>query len=384
MRRHSWRRAPLPLRLITPVLIVTAAAAATPATAAAPGSAAHRLSGTPTCGPSIAKNEPTIASNPPPAAPRYFADDFPVITDSRLRLPLGGFGGLHFHARLHRTPVIFVHGNQADAQNWLSVMLQFQNDAHYSMQEMYALSYNGLGNAGPGSPLTDPPTQPDRDYFTQNPQALANGGHGAADDDEVPDLCRFIEAVQWYTGSRQVDIVTHSLGVTIARELMRLYPSLARDVTAFVGIAGGNHGTTVCRGLETSWYGCNEIAPGTPWLARLNGPNGARETYGPTRWMTIYNGLEGDPLFVGPDATSPQLKGADNRTFPGAYHNDLRVNPSEVDTYLPFLLTEGQAGPGAFPGGAQLARRITAAQPDGRSGELCGVPKLTGPTSNCG
>jgi hypothetical protein len=51
---------------------------------------------------------------------------------------------------------------------------------------------------------------------------------------------------------------------------------------------------------------------------------------------------------------------------------------------LPFLLTEGQAGPGAFPGGAQLARRITAAQPDGRSGELCGVPKLTGPTSNCG
>jgi pimeloyl-ACP methyl ester carboxylesterase len=342
-----------------------------------------RLPGSPTCGPSIAKNQPTLASNPPPAAPSYLARDFPVIQDSRLHVPIGGFGGLRFRAPLHHTPVIFVHGNQADAQNWLSVMLQFQNDAHYTMQEMYALSYNGLGNAGSGTPVTDPPTQPDRDYFSQNSQALGNGGHGAADDDEVPDLCRFVEAVQWYTGSRKVDIVTHSLGVTITREFMRLYPSLARDVTAFVGIAGANHGTTICRGIETEWYGCNEIAPGTPWLARLNGPHASRETYRPTRWMTIYDGSEGDPLFAGPDARSPRLKGADNRTFPGAYHNDLRVNPAEVDTYLAFLLAHGQAGPGADRKGSRQARRITAKRPDGRSGELCGVPKLTGPTANC-
>jgi pimeloyl-ACP methyl ester carboxylesterase len=365
------------------VALLAAAIAATPATAGPLSSHLHRLPGSPGCGPSVAGNQPTLASTPPPAAPNYFGPGFPTIQDSRLHVPSGGFGGLRFHAPLHHTPVIFVHGNQADAQNWLSVMLQFQNDAHYTMQEMYALSFNGLGNASSGAPVTDPPTQQDRDYFSQNPQALSNGGHGAANDDEVPDLCRFIEAVQWYTGSRQVDIVAHSLGVTIARELMRLYPTLARDVTAFVGIAGGNHGTTVCRGLETTWYGCNEIAPGTPWLAGLNGPNGSRETYRPTRWMTIYDGLEGDPLFVGPDSGSPQLKGADNRTFRGAYHNDLRVNPAEVDTYLAFLLTHGQAGTGADRSGARQARRITADQPDGRSGELCEVPKLTGPTTNC-
>jgi len=342
------------------------------------------LPGTPTCGPSIAPaNQPTTASTPPPAAPSYFAKDFPQIRDSRLKVALGGFGGVRRGATLTHTPVVFVHGNQADAQNWLSTMLQFQNDAGYTMQEMYALSYNGLGNAGSGTPVTDPPTTPDQDYFNQNSAALTNGGHGAADDDEVPDLCRFIEAVQWYTGSYQVDLVTHSLGVTIARELMRLYPSLAKDVVAFVGIAGGNHGTTVCRGLETTWYGCNEIAPGTAWLATLNGPNGSRETYGPTKWMTIYDGVEGDPLFVGPDATSPQLNGAVNRTFPGAYHNDLRVNPSEVDTYLPFVLAHGQAGPYADAAGPITARQITAKQPDGRTGNLCGVPALTGPVAGC-
>jgi len=338
----------------------------------------------PKCGPSIApKNQPTTASTPGPQAPRYFAKDFPVIKDSRLGFALGGFGGIRRGAPLHHTPVIFVHGNQADAQNWLSPMLQFQNDAGYTMQEMYALSYNGLGNAGSGAPVTAVPTTPDQDYFNQNSAALTNGGHGAADDDEVPDLCRFIEAVQAYTGSRQVDIVTHSLGVTVARELMRLYPSLAKDVVAFVGIAGGNHGTTVCRGLETTWYGCNEIAPDTAWLATLNGTNGDRETYGPTKWMTVYDGVEGDPLFVGPDATSPQLKGADNRTFPGAYHNDLRVDPAEVDTYLPFLLAHGQAGPYADKSGAATARQITATQPQGATGNLCGVPKLTGPVTGC-
>jgi hypothetical protein len=129
-----------------------------------------------------------------------------------------------------------------------------------------------------------------------------------------------------------------------------VYPQLAKDVVAFVGIAGANHGTTVCRGLETTYYGCNEIAPGTSWLAALNGLDGSRESYGPTHWQTIYDGLEGDPFFVGADEGSPQLlgddrlqrlrrrpvlrradeglaraHGADNRTFPGAYHNDRRA-----------------------------------------------------------
>ena len=271
-------------------------------------------------------------------------------------------------------PVVFVHGNQADAQNWLAVMLQFQRLAGYSMQEMYAVSYNGLGNFYAGAPATQP-TQPDEDYFQQNPNGFGNGGHGAADEDEIPDVCRFIEAVQSYTGSPYVDIVAHSLGVTIVRKLMADYPELARHVRAFVAIAGANHGTSVCRGIESSYYGCNEIAPGSPWLAKLNALG---ETPGSTAYMTVYNGSAGDPLFDPPlDEQSPRLAGATNRTYAGAYHNDLRVDPTEVDDYLAFLLLRGQnAAPSARE--RALARLLTRQHPDGRSGTLCGIPTLTG------
>ena len=328
------------------------------------------------CRPSAASpDQPTNGNSTPPAAPRYFAHDFPAVADSRLHVPVGGFGGLRRGAHLQHVPVVFVHGNQADAQNWLSVMLQFQRLASYSMQEMYAVSYNGLGNFYAGAPVEAAPTTPDQAYFQQNPNGFANGGHGAADEDEVPDLCRFVEAVQAYTGSEQVDIVAHSLGVTIVRKLMADYPQLARHVRAFVAIAGGNHGTTVCRGLESSYYGCNEIAPGSPWLAALNRGD---ETPGSTAYLTVYNGSAGDPFFDPPlDETSPHLAGAVNRTYPGEYHNDLRVQPTEVDDYLAFLLLHGQRGAPSARDRA-LAARLMAQHPDGRTGTLCGVPQLTG------
>ena len=219
---------------------------------------------TPKCAPLDTTGQPTGGRSMSPVAPAYFVKDVPAIADSSWGYRIGGFGGLKRNAKLRHTPVVFVHGNQADAQNWLDVMLQFQNLAGYSMQELWALSYNGLGNYYAGAPTTVVPTAADQAYIQQNPNGLANGGHGAANDDEVADLCRFIVAVQAYTGSSQVDIVAHSLGVTIARRLMQLYPSIAKNVVAFVGIAGANHGTTVCRGLDTTYYGCNEIAPGTP------------------------------------------------------------------------------------------------------------------------
>ena len=307
-------------------------------------------------------------------APNYFAADFPAIRDSRLHAPVGGFGGLRRGVALKHVPVVFVHGNQADAQNWLSVMVQFQHLAGYSMQEMYAVSYNGLGNFYAGAPRTAP-TSPDEAYFQQNPSGFGNGGHGAADEDEIPDVCRFIEAVESYTGSPYVDIVAHSLGVTIVRKLMADYPQLARHVRAFVAIAGANHGTSVCRGLESNYYGCNEIAPGSPWLAKLNARG---ETPGSTAYMTVYDGSAGDPFFNPPlDETSPALRGADNRTYAGAYHNDLRVDVEEVDDYLAFLLLHGQLGRVSARTRA-LAHRLATDHPDGSAGTLCGVPKLTG------
>ncbi|HMC70570.1 MAG TPA: hypothetical protein VKJ07_15545, partial [Mycobacteriales bacterium] len=109
--------------------------------------------------------------------------------------------------------------------------------------------------------------------------------------------------------------------------------------SAFVSIAGGNHGTSLCRGAETLLYSCNEVAPGTPWLNQLNSRGEAPK---PTAWMSIYNGSDDlDPFFLKTatydDTQSPHLAGAVNLTYPDAYHSDLRVRPDIVATYLKFL-----------------------------------------------
>src|SRR2546423_12449667 len=90
-------------------------------------------SGAAACQPLDTTGEPTNGRSEPPPAPAYFAADFPTLADSGWGFRIGGFGGLKRHARLHHTPVVFVHGNQVDAPNWLDPMLQFQNPARHSL-----------------------------------------------------------------------------------------------------------------------------------------------------------------------------------------------------------------------------------------------------------
>lgn len=308
----------------------------------------------------IAAAEPQVGHKMPSPAPVLFAPDFPQLTDCEWGFPLGGWGGIRRHAPLTHTPVIFVHGNQVDAENWYLPADHLAAHAGYTLQEMYALSYNGMENAYAGLPVTVQPAPESVAYWslTKLMPFCCNGGNGGSDDPNVPDLYNFVMAVRDYTGSPQVDLVAHSLGGTIVRRLLMVHPELRQDVPAVVLIAAANHGTTVCRGLQASYYGCEEIGPGTDWLARLNA---AGEAVGPTRWMSIYNGTDNtDPFYQqGPtfdDRQSPHLEGADNRTFPMTYHNDLRVEPGIIDVYLQFLLAHGQAPlppltPPAAPGG---------------------------------
>jgi hypothetical protein len=60
--------------------------------------------------------ESTLGYNPGPAAPSYFAPDFPVIQDQQLGYRIGGFGGVKRRAKLRHTPVVFVHDNR-DVRN---------------------------------------------------------------------------------------------------------------------------------------------------------------------------------------------------------------------------------------------------------------------------
>lgn len=270
-----------------------------------------------------------------------FGSGFPALTDSEWGFALGGFGGISPGAPRAHAPVIFVHGNNVDAADWYPVRDRFR-EAGWIDQELFALSYNGLG-ANNGSALFTP--NPERDA-----EHAAMGWDGntrvTANEVNVPDLHAFILAVRAYTGSARFSIVAHSLGVTLARRVLKVHPELRSDLVAFVGIAGANQGTTFCPpGSEGEVHSCDEIAAGTAWLAALNGPGGADETYGPARWLTISDGTGvGDPAFVGPTyADSPKLRGADNRTFPLTYHNDLRLDASIVAIYRAFIEAAEQA-----------------------------------------
>ena len=279
-----------------------------------PASAAHKTAhGTPT-GP----------------APKLFAADFPTLKDSEWGFDIGGFGGISKGKAIAFNPVIFVHGNAYDAEFWnidpedvaagsaatTVNVRRFFRAAGYTDQEIWGLSYNGVG--------------------CKNTATC-----GSANDVNVPDLFAFIQAVRAYTGAAHIDIVGHSLGVTIVRKTVKAHPELLDVVEDVVLIAGANHGTSSCKGVETTWYGCDEVFPGSPWLNDLNtwNPKGeGDETPGPPRYMTIYDGSGVvDTFYVGADADSPALSGAQNIKMVGTAHLPLARGRAALDTYLPFL-----------------------------------------------
>lgn len=283
-----------------------------------------------------------------PAGPAVdrFADDVPRLTDDEWGFPIGGFGGIERGAPLAHAPVILVHGNVVDHGDWYPVRDDFLA-ADWTMQELWALSYNGMGNGSGSTPERSNPER-DEDHAGQD-----NLPRGTNNDLNVPDLAAFIRVVQDYTGAEQVHLVGHSLGVTVIRKTMLVHPEIAQDVVSVVAIAGANHGTSLCApGSEGIHMSCDEIALGTAWLEELNGPGGELETYGDTRWLTIYDGTgSGDVAFVGPQyAQSPRLRGAENTEYANVDHNGLRLREDIVAFYREWIEAADAAAGG--PSGA--------------------------------
>lgn len=268
----------------------------------------------------------------PSPADAAFPADFPISQDQEWGYRLGGWGGIARGYPLRHDPVIFIHGNTRDAGDWdepgQSVRKRFL-DAGYSPQELWALSYNGKTT---------------KDYHPALQCQTDNQTN-------VPDLTIFVKAVLTYTGAAKVDLIAHSLGVTVARGMLAQHPELSQVIEDFVAIAGPNHGTTVCRRLWLVWLigwndfiGCDELAPGSAWLRNLNGAQGEKEAPGPTRYMTIYDGTGTDILYLSwlywfpvRDQDSPALKGAQNVKIPGLTHDQLRTNDHAFSTYLRFV-----------------------------------------------
>ena len=217
-----------------------------------------------------------------------FPADFPVIEDASLKKPVIGFGAA---GAVTRTPVIFLHGNNdvpyatpcSPTNGKIQGLAQYLADNGYSTSELWGLGYQG-------DQCDLAADQPRRSSIAHTNQA------------NVPDLRRFVRAVLAYTGARQVDIVGHSLGVTLAREWIR-QDGASRTVRRLVAIDGPNHGIINCSpspanyfqlpslgGFTPSSEVCVELgSPDTPFLKLLNGPGGSNETPGRTQVLVIRN-----------------------------------------------------------------------------------------------
>jgi pimeloyl-ACP methyl ester carboxylesterase len=216
-----------------------------------------------------------------------FPPGFPVIEDTSLAVPVIGFGAA---GSVTHTPVILLHGNNdtpfptaCNPYGNIQALAQYLADHGYASSELW-----GLGYQGDQCDLGAEPTLRSRIAHTN----AAN----------VPDLRRFVRAVLAFTGAKQVDIVGHSLGVTLAREWMR-EDDAQPIVRRLVAIDGPNHGIIDCSpdpanywqapalgGFTPSSEICQEVgSPDTPFLRLLNGPGGSGETKGPTRVLVIRN-----------------------------------------------------------------------------------------------
>jgi pimeloyl-ACP methyl ester carboxylesterase len=302
-------------------------------------------------GPSASALDRAGHLKPNAPAAQHLPKDFPVPNDHEWKgWRLGGFGGPTSQRSKH-FPVIFVHGNNTDHAGWYPVADEMTKSLGYRYGDLWALAYNGVGCGNDGALFTL--NNGYRGWSATSDRSSTSGCVVTGDEQNVPDLKAFVDAVMRYTHASKVNIVAHSLGVTVARRFLWENPSYYSKVSAFVAIAGADHGTSFCPpGSEDTVESCNEIAAGTAWLAQMNdgpkgrkpGKPGSNETPGPTKWMTVYDGTgDGDPGYAGPTyAQSPALKGAVNCRFPDFYHNDLRVDPRIVKDYVAFLVAVEQ------------------------------------------
>ena len=226
-----------------------------------------------------------IAVHAQPQVGTTFPAGFPVIINPYLGVPVIGFGSDQGHS--DRVPVIFLHGNNdtpfptaCNPFGHVHDFAQFFVDHGYRLKDVWGLGYQG-----------------DQCDLLQDPTRRSGVAHTTAA--AVPLLRSFVRAVLDFTDAEQVDIIGHSLGVTVAREWMR-QDNAYRLVRALVAVDGPNHGIVNCSPSPANYWQspqnggftpnssvCREYGSDhTPLLTTLNG---AGETPAPTHYLVIRN-----------------------------------------------------------------------------------------------
>ena len=169
-------------------------------------------------------------------------NDHPEYSDDLLREDLvgGSFGGVEsVEDVIHHTPIVFVHGNSDRAYGgslggWKRLHEQFLEHG-YTRAELYGTTYGTADSS-------------DSSLYTHRKEFVVQ-------------VRQHIEAVLAYTGAEKIHVISHSLGVTIARQAIlggsglrddgtsfEIGESLEGSISVFVGIAGANRGLAQCYG----------------------------------------------------------------------------------------------------------------------------------------
>lgn len=178
--------------------------------------------------------------------------------------------------------IIFVHGNSASSRHWYK-HIEFFIQNNYPPEKLWAIDIQG-----------DDITH--KNYYEN--------------------IDTFVSTVQNYVGQEELSIVSHSLGVTASRYWMDKFDTY-NYVKSFVGIAGANHGMSMCppkafckklpsTSILKPCQTLSKITLGKSEIERFN--NRVGETPGDIDYYTI-RGCK-DKLFNF-NKESPRLEGAD-------------------------------------------------------------------------
>ena len=166
--------------------------------------------------------------------PAQFAADFAP------KAPFGGFGGGDCRDKVTRTPVVLIHGNGDSAIGWASPgparRGKPQRPSVYDA--MKGQGYNDCELFG----IT---------YLDREEQDLGHTADNIHQPKKYEIIWQFIQSVKAYTGSPQVDIVGHSLGVSMSLAALDYYTYTQDEnawasVRRFINIAGGIRGLNSC------------------------------------------------------------------------------------------------------------------------------------------
>jgi len=154
----------------------------------------------------------------------------------------GSFGGKENDSTpINRVPVVFVHGaaDMVIGEEWAND--GFRYDIEYFLERGYTKAELYGSMWGFADLYGEYNLQFDTEWILQ--------------------IRRFIEAVLDYTGAKQVDVVSHSMGVTLSRAAIKggayylgdvqtlFLKPIGSRVRNYIGIAGGNYGISLC-GVE--------------------------------------------------------------------------------------------------------------------------------------